>query len=91
MEWMCKNYKDWKKVAIEDIKKELEGCIPCVVDRSKTVESENTNIETREIPTLKQEKCSVVIYQMVKLMNKEVFLESMRNSRYMLKKCKKKV
>ena len=49
VEWLCKNNKDWKDVSIDEFKNELEGCVPCVVDRSKTVESENTNVETKEM------------------------------------------
>ena len=42
-------WSDWKTVPFDTLKAELENFTPCVVDKSKMVTGENSNIETQEL------------------------------------------
>jgi len=49
IEWLCKNHKMWKGVNLDGYRDALDGVMPVVVDKSKEVDSENSNVETHEL------------------------------------------
>ena len=48
LEWLTVNHPKWKDINIQTLRDEFAGRTPVVVDNSKEVESENSNVETEE-------------------------------------------
>ena len=51
VEWLCKNHYRWKDVDPEIYREEFKTKNPVIVDKSREVESENSNIEKKELFT----------------------------------------
>ena len=51
VEWLVANHRAWKKVSLDAIREELRMVNPVVIDNSEEVESENSNVEDRELFT----------------------------------------
>jgi len=51
VEWLCANHRRWAKVDLEAFKRELENVTPIIIDNSREEDSENTNVEDRELFT----------------------------------------
>ena len=50
IEWLTKHHRAWlDRVDLDKYRKELEGFVPVVVDNSKEVDSENSNLENHEM------------------------------------------
>lgn len=49
VEWLIKNNEKWAKTDLEKYRKEFETKCPVFVDNSKEVQSENENLETKEL------------------------------------------
>ena len=51
VEWLVRNNVQWQSFDLSTVQKELETHVPVVVDQSTTVESENANVENKELLT----------------------------------------
>ena len=47
--WLCQYNRDWQDVDMAGFQAEIANLVPTVVDRSTSVESENSNVESQEI------------------------------------------
>jgi hypothetical protein len=49
VEWLCKNNMLWKDTNIDDIREQLEGLEPTIIDKSRAEDSVDSNVEKSEI------------------------------------------
>ena len=47
--WLADNNHEWRDVDMQKLQDDLEGYVPIVIDRSQEEESENANVESREV------------------------------------------
>ena len=49
VEWLIENNVRWKGISLNEVRREIEELRPVIVDRSHEVETENANIEEKEL------------------------------------------